>query len=562
MQTHKRTPKMQTTAAEIPPLEKNTLRAHNPEEMTPFAPVSPPHIATAYNVTPIISLFSSMPDFAKMTTKPCTPTENNMQYWFKYRSNLEQTEIQSLLYDVRYIRNTNKKGNKIKFDKKSIIISLCGFSSYIDRDVFLRMIRHAFQPRLLYASEVANNQWEAIMVLNYTKYSPNLTFHGRDQFVDYVQKFCDLFKLSICVLEIPSWTDPATITAIQRIQKGFRSYGNWENIGNNELRLEFELAQEYKTQSLMNEEIRRATNMEFTTGNMQHLFHELRNSRIDYMHLTQTNNRLAAMISNTIRNIQDGTRILTQQSMHIQHLHVSTYTLIQAENQMQGNSQRSNSNQSMHDLQQFNNLVQGLQQQNELVTNALNSTTRYLRTSFLRSDLPRIFNTEHTPATPVYNNPGNPGNQGNQRNQSSHENQGHYVSPPQSPYPASPPPQAHPPPRPPPPPQDPQMQTAQIQTRQTNRLRNAEVIDLTNDDTLLHTIPPHTTIQILRRAPRQQNQPSQLSFSHRARTATLSVPLPAGLQGLTREEAITGARVRSTLLHYGTSLDDDGIDVD
>ena len=97
---------MQTTAAEIPQLEKNTLQAHNPEEMTPFAPVSPPLIATAtvYNVTPILSLFSNMPDFAKMTTKPFTKTENNMQYWFKSRSNLEPTEIQSLLYDVRYVR--------------------------------------------------------------------------------------------------------------------------------------------------------------------------------------------------------------------------------------------------------------------------------------------------------------------------------------------------------------------------------------------------------------------------------------------------------------------------
>ena len=147
---------MQTTAAEIPPLEKNTLQAHTPEEMTPFAPVSPPLIATAtvYNVTPILSLFSNMPDFAKMTTKAFTKTENNMQYWFNSRSNLEPTEIQSLLYDVRYVRNTSKLGNINKLDKTSIIISLCGFSSYIDRDVFLRMIRHAFQPRLVYASEV------------------------------------------------------------------------------------------------------------------------------------------------------------------------------------------------------------------------------------------------------------------------------------------------------------------------------------------------------------------------------------------------------------------------
>ena len=190
------------------------------------------------------------------------------------------------------------------------------------------MVRYAFQPRLVYASEVANNQWEAILVLNSIKYSPQLTFDGRDQFVDHVQKFCDIFKLSICVMELLSWTDSATITAIQRIQKGLRLYGNWENAGNNELRLKFEEEEEARqaqeeeeearqeeeeearqeeeeearqarqerqareamagpglsvpqaAPAQMNEDVRRVTNMGFT-GNMLHLFHELRNTLIN-----------------------------------------------------------------------------------------------------------------------------------------------------------------------------------------------------------------------------------------------------------------------------------------
>ena len=73
----------------------------------------------------------------------------------------------------------------------------------------------------MFASEVHKDQWEAIYVLNFRNYSSHLTSNGREHFIDYVQHFCDLFKLSISVLELPSWTDPATVTAIQRIQKAF-----------------------------------------------------------------------------------------------------------------------------------------------------------------------------------------------------------------------------------------------------------------------------------------------------------------------------------------------------
>jgi hypothetical protein len=275
-----------------------------------------------------------MPDFQKVINRPFTITENKMQYWLQSRSNLQPAEIQSLLYDVCYVRYTSKTTNTQKLDQ-SVILSLCGFCPFIDRDVFLRMVRYAFQPRLVYASEVANNQWEAILVLNSIKYSPQLTFDGRDQFVDHVQKFCDIFKLSICVMELLSWTDSATITAIQRIQKGLRLYGNWENAGNNELRLKFEEEEEARqaqeeeeearqeeeeearqeeeeearqarqerqareamagpglsvpqaAPAQMNEDVRRVTNMGFT-GNMLHLFHELRNTLMDNAHLSQT----------------------------------------------------------------------------------------------------------------------------------------------------------------------------------------------------------------------------------------------------------------------------------
>ncbi len=330
--------------------------------------------STSVNYFPIPSLFSHMPDFPKVLSRPFTPTESKMHYWFQSRENLMPHEIQCLLHDVRYIRYTSKAAITHRVDKTSIILSLCGFCSYIDRDVFLRMMRYAFQPRLIYASEITQHQWEAVLILNPRKYSPQLTFNGRDQFIDHVQKFCDIFKLSICVMELVSWTDPATITAIQCIQKGFRIWGNWENFSNNDLRLEFEMAQELKSQAMMNDAVRSVTNRDFTTGNMIHLHHELQNALLDNDQLLQTNVRIANSLRSTMRYLLDVHAMLNQEATQIQHLNVTTYTFRLADNQQrlratannnQANPTTTSSTMPFTDLSHFSALVQDLQQQNQ-----------------------------------------------------------------------------------------------------------------------------------------------------------------------------------------------------
>ena len=412
--------------------------------------------------TPIVnSLFLTMPDFEKVSYKPFTSTEHKLKGLFSTRSKLHQEQIDALLQDVRYIRYSKKTTSlKQRTTDTSVVLSVFGFCSYIERDLFLRCFRYAFQPRLVFASEVRRDQWEAIYVLNFRNYSPHLTSNGCEHFVDCVQQFCDLFKLSISVLELPSWTDPATVTAIQRIQNGFRLYGNWENAGNNELRLEFELAQEYKAQALMNDDIRRATNMDFTTGNMQHLFHEVRNREIANAQLVQDNVQLGNAANNSTQILQDIIRMLTQQATHLQHLHVATYVL-RNETQQQNTTSNQASQQNANALEQFHTLVQNVQQQNQVMTSTLNNITRHLRASFTRhgreSRASRLrrpsTNATQTTAsnadgsvTPVYD--------------TGHAGQTAYSSPPLAPYPASPPP---------------------------NLTQTVEVIDLTQDDPQPHT---------------------------------------------------------------------------
>lgn len=407
-----------------------------------------------HNTSIVNSLFLTMPDFEKVSYRPFTSTEHKLKFLFSARSKLQQEQIDALLQDVRYIRYSKKTlALKQRTTDTSVVLSVFGFGSYIERDLFLRCFRYAFQPRLVFASEVRRDQWEAIYVLNCRNYSSHLTSKGCEHFVDCVQQFCDLFKLSISVLELPSWTDPATVTAIQRIQKGFRLYGNWENVGNNELRLEFELAQEYKAQALMNDDIRRATNMEFTTGNMQHLFHEVRNREIVNAQLVQDNVQLGNAANNSTQILQDIIRMLTQQAANLQHLHVATHVLRQGSNETQ--------QQNANALEQFHSLVQNVQQQNQVMTSILNNIIRHLRASFTRhgreSRASRqrrpSTNATHTTAsnadgsvTPVYD--------------TGHAEQTAYSSPPLAPYPASPPP---------------------------NLTQTVEVIDLTQDDPQPHT---------------------------------------------------------------------------
>ena len=337
------------------------------------SPESTPRVSTcSLSTAPAeSSLFSDMSDFPEVLQRPFTQAEAKCHAKLKTkihsrRANLQPQEIQSLLQDVRYIRFAPKAGIAgitRKLGQNPVILSLCGFCPYIDRDIFICVLRYAFDPRLVHASEVNNDQWEAILVLNPRKYSPQLTFHGRDQFVDYIQKFCDLFKHSICVSELPSWTDPATITAIQRIQRGSRVYGNWENAGNNELRLEFELSQARKKvnqMNQMNEEVRRESNLDLTADNMIDIYYELQHTLQDNDELAQINSHINAREATVLRNfdryLMGIDAMLNQDATQIEHLNISTN---HSTNQLPNTSVNSSI-----DLQQFNDMARSLQQRN------------------------------------------------------------------------------------------------------------------------------------------------------------------------------------------------------
>jgi hypothetical protein len=480
------------------------------------------------------SLFSHMPDFSKVLSRPFTATESKMHYWFQSRDNLTPQEIQALLHDIRFIRYTSKVGITHRVDKTSVILSLCGFSSYIDRDVFLRMLRYAFQPRLIYASEIAQHQWEAVLVLNSRKYSTQLTFNGRDQFIDHVQKFCDTFKLSICLLELLSWTDPATVTAIQRIQKGFRIWGNWENFSNYDLKLEFEMAQELKSQAMMNDAVRSITNRNFTTGNMIHLHHELHNALLDNNQLMQANNRVTNALRNCMRYLLDVHTMLNNEATQIQHLNVTTYTFRLADNQQRlrstshnisPNSETSSNMMPFTDLSHFNALVQDLQQQNQRnrssvadmrrsVHNFLNRNAIAVQAHDIEARNSRNRrNLSHNSRNyqPQTINPPNPNLSNSNATTPLYtiapdESTTQYASPQETAYPSSPRPQlqsplpVHPmhPMQPVPPPQNTiQHNVTEHNARPNTVMRNIEVIDLTQDD---QPLTPQLSYQISRQA--------------------------------------------------------------
>jgi len=279
------------------------------------------------------SLFSQLPNFHEYVNKPLTKYERKLQHGLQEHDNLKQNEIQALMHDMRYLRySTIKRRGSLRLygeRKPTVFLSLCGFSPFIQRDNFLRAFRYAFQPQLIYASqnknENGNSQWEAVIVMHMHTKNLHLTIHGRDAFVTHVENFCELFKMSTCVIELPSWQDATSVTAIQRVRKGNRFWGNWFKDQNTELRLQFEIAEEHKLQVERNEHVRRETHVDFTTGNTIQLYHELRNTLAREAALMDANVIFANRVRDMTTRVVHAQRMLRQETEQVQHVVVAFY---------------------------------------------------------------------------------------------------------------------------------------------------------------------------------------------------------------------------------------------
>lgn len=200
-------------------------------------------------------------------------------------------EAATLVRDVRYLRHTCRRSTR--HHPNELVLSVYGFSKVCERDIVLRLMRYALQPRLIWAAEVGSNgsgKWEALLVLDVCRWPISFVFGEREALVEVLEKVFARCKQSIGIFELPSWTDPSTVTALQRLQAGREKWGNLLCAKNNIYLLQHEVTVLLRERENERAQVRQHTNLYFNADNMLYLLREVRAAHVA---LEQTRNFMA-----------------------------------------------------------------------------------------------------------------------------------------------------------------------------------------------------------------------------------------------------------------------------
>lgn len=203
-------------------------------------------------------------------------------------------EAAALVRDARFLRHMCRRAarNAPSCARADLVLSVYGFASMRDRDTVLRLVRYALQPRVLWAAEVgdaSSGKWEAVLVLDMWRWPVQFVFGGRDEFVELLEKFLVACRQSIGVVELPSWNDPSTLAALQRVQSGRLKWGNLLCDMNRAYLLQHELATMVRERERERAVLRGHTDLYFSADNMVYLLRELQATQTA---LEQTRNTL------------------------------------------------------------------------------------------------------------------------------------------------------------------------------------------------------------------------------------------------------------------------------
>lgn len=203
-------------------------------------------------------------------------------------------EAAALVRDARFLRHMCRRASRgaPSCARADLVLSVYGFASMRERDTVLRLVRYALQPRVLWAAEVgeaSSGKWEAMLVLDMWRWPVQFVFGGRDEFVELLEKVFTAYRQSIGVVELPSWNDPSTLAALQRVQTGRLKWGNLLCEMNRAYLLQHELAMMVRERECERAVLRGHTDLYFSADNMVYLVRELRATQTA---LEQTRNAL------------------------------------------------------------------------------------------------------------------------------------------------------------------------------------------------------------------------------------------------------------------------------
>lgn len=227
-------------------------------------------------------------------------------------------EAATLVRDVRYLRHICRRSSRSA--PTELVLSVYGFSAVRERDVVLRLMRYALRPRVIWTAEVGGDgsgKWEALLVLDMWRWPVSFVFGNREDLVELIEKIFERCRQSIGVLELPGWTDPSTVTALQRLQTGRQKWGNLLCHMNRSYVLQHEVTLLTQQRELERARLREHTDLYFSADNMVYLVRELRAAHLALEHTRNTVVNATHGMRQLQTEMQQGGRLLAHLQSYI-----------------------------------------------------------------------------------------------------------------------------------------------------------------------------------------------------------------------------------------------------
>lgn len=172
----------------------------------------------------------------------------------------------TLMGDILAYRSRRVKGPRTP----GVWLSFYGFGNNQKKVLCLRLMRYALAPHFLYGSTVANDRWEAMMLLD--QWRPDM---------DELQMLCDKFRMSIGMTELGIYLGAGMVTCYERIRAGTMIFGSVYLPRNRDHHMRLEACVEQKKLREQTRLAEEEMGVSYNLRNMLTLFRNMRNLEVE-----------------------------------------------------------------------------------------------------------------------------------------------------------------------------------------------------------------------------------------------------------------------------------------
>lgn len=206
--------------------------------------------------------------------------------------NLSPTRHTDLIDALASLRASVARGVQ---NSRPVYVVITAYAKQPMRNLFLRTLRQATGARVIYAAYVDG---DAVSARQLKQFECFISFSARPDSQlaadpDTLQHVLDAFAVGACCIDLEgAYMSSAMISALERIWKGRYPYGNFDCNKNTRFRQDFLRMCASRAELVRRQNVMAHTGLEFTSGNMMHLYFSgqnvyqtLQHTRRELMHI-------------------------------------------------------------------------------------------------------------------------------------------------------------------------------------------------------------------------------------------------------------------------------------